>query len=144
MTSGERPAPAPRAARRLHGLTILVVDDEPDVADTLGAILEHEGATVVTARSAGEALDSIDRARPDVVLSDLSLSTGEDSGFRLLARLRAHTDPRIARVPVIAVTGRLDYQAALYEVPFTARMLKPVDAQVLVSLVQQVAASKSE
>lgn len=143
MTTEESPPRGPRTAQRLRGLTVLVVDDEEDVANTLAAILEYEGAAVTTVSSAAEALASFGQTIPDVVVSDLGLASAEDSGFRLLARIRGHADPRIARVPVIAVTGRLEYQAALYEVPFTARMLKPVDAQVLVSLVQQIVRSKS-
>jgi CheY-like chemotaxis protein len=64
--------PAEPAAHHLHGLRILVVDDEPLVLDSLARMLEHAGAVVHAEESAERALEWLD-AHPcscDVALTD--------------------------------------------------------------------------
>ncbi len=51
--------------------TVLVVDDEPTIADSLQKILERESLRVLTAGSGGEALDIIRREPVSVLLTDL-------------------------------------------------------------------------
>jgi hypothetical protein len=58
---------------RLDGISILIVDDEPEVLATLEGILRHHGAEVLTAASAEEALNLLDQHRPTV------LATGDCS-----------------------------------------------------------------
>ncbi|HEU4434263.1 MAG TPA: ATP-binding protein, partial [Pyrinomonadaceae bacterium] len=62
---------------RLDGLTILVVDDEPDTRDLLKQGLEYCGATVRLAGSAAEALTALDKDVPDILISDIGMP-GED------------------------------------------------------------------
>src|SRR5690348_321784 len=78
---------------------ILVVDDEPELRDSLKAMLESCGHTVAAAGSTPEALIAIEAGRPDVVLTDIFL--GDDDGYALLNALRAHED----NIPVIAMSG---------------------------------------
>jgi two-component system response regulator GlrR len=54
--------------------TILVVDDDRLMASTLAEILESAGYDVDTANSGDEALSSIRKSRPDLVISDLKMS----------------------------------------------------------------------
>src|SRR5262245_39949694 len=61
------------AGTRLDNVTILVVDDEPDVCEAVSLILEQHGARVRTATSAAEALAMIAAEAPDVLLADLSM-----------------------------------------------------------------------
>lgn len=50
---------------------VLVVDDEPSIANTLGAILRHEGFTVAVAHNAADALQHCNGTCPDAVISDV-------------------------------------------------------------------------
>src|SRR5687767_11993212 len=84
---------------RLDNVTILVVDDEPDVCETVSLILEQHGAMVRMATSAAEALDMIAADRPDVLLADLSMP--EIDGFTLMQRVRAMAGP----IPAAALTA---------------------------------------
>ena len=90
---GERVHPAARdtlpsyeCPDRLDGLRVLVVDDEPDTRELLKVGLGQCGAEVVTAGSAGEALEAIERVVPDVLISDIGMP-GED-GYELIRRVR--------------------------------------------------------
>jgi signal transduction histidine kinase len=71
----------------LDGLSVLVVDDEPDACDALRSILEYHGATVHVAGSANEALALAKHVTPNLILSDLAMP-GMD-GFELLRQLRS-------------------------------------------------------
>lgn len=87
--------------RRPEDLTVLVVDDEPDVALYLGSVLEDAGLNVVFAHDGDQALDAIRRQVPDLISLDLVMP--RKSGIRVLAELRRN--PLWARVPVVIVTA---------------------------------------
>lgn len=76
---------------------VLVIDDEPSVADALRLILEDEGYEVATACCAREGLARHARLAFDLVITDLNLP--DLSGLEVLGRLRA--SPRPCRVAVI-------------------------------------------
>jgi DNA-binding NtrC family response regulator len=78
---------------------ILIVDDEPDVRDSLKVMLESHGHQVAAAGSTTEALVAIETERPDVVLTDIFL--GDDDGYALLNALHAHAEG----IPVVAMSG---------------------------------------
>jgi CheY-like chemotaxis protein len=87
--------------RRAEDVTVLVVDDEPDVAFYLGSVLEDAGLNVVFAHDGDEALEVIRRQPPDLISLDLVMP--RKSGIRVLAELRRN--PEWARIPVVIVTA---------------------------------------
>src|SRR5437867_4239948 len=92
----------PRAAGPpLAGLSILVVEDHPDSRQVPEQLLQGDGARVCLAEHGQEALDILERERPDVILLDLLMPVMD--GFALITHLRQ--DPRWARLPVVAVTA---------------------------------------
>lgn len=78
---------------------LLVIDDDADVRSMLGRLLEAEGYQTERAATGSEALETLSRRRPDLVILDVMLE-GE-SGFELLSTIRRRSD-----VPVILLTGR--------------------------------------
>ena len=79
---------------------ILVVDDEPQIAEVLVAYLEREGLAVEVCASVAEALKALARFAPDVLVLDVTLPDG--SGLDVL---RAASAPE-TRVPTIMLTAR--------------------------------------
>lgn len=113
---------APAKARR-----ILVIDDEPEVAASLGDMLEALGHHVVVMGSPPQALDIIDRGGIEAVFADLRMPSMSGAEFRQLVRGR---DPALAARTVImtgdSIRGRSDIAAAteggpihFLEKPFT-------------------------
>jgi two-component system, OmpR family, KDP operon response regulator KdpE len=84
-------------------MRILVVDDEPDVIESvqLGLTLQWREVEVLGAHDGESALDLVEKEAPDVVLLDIGLP-GKD-GFEVLRELRAFSD-----VPVVMLTARDD------------------------------------
>ncbi|HEX4566986.1 MAG TPA: ATP-binding protein [Vicinamibacterales bacterium] len=126
------PTPAPAT---LTGLSVLVVDDDDESRSVVTAFLESHGAGVLTARSASEALDILQRDRVDVLLADVAMP-GED-GYTLVRKLRALQASRASTIPAAALTAfarEEDRQEAL-QAGFQMHLTKPIDAGALVAAV---------
>ncbi len=100
-STSSRNSVAPVARPRPH---ILVVEDEPDLAELIRFHLEQEGFAARVCGAGDVALEEARRRRPDAVLLDLLLPG--ISGLEVCRRIR--TDPRLATVPVIMVTAKAD------------------------------------
>lgn len=74
----------------MPGITILVVDDDASLRETLARFLETEGYAVLMASSGREALVRLDDVRPDILLLDLVMpeSTGTSCSRRYTTRGR--------------------------------------------------------
>ena len=125
-----RPAPSP-LPRNLMDVRVLVVDDDESTLDFLVAALGYCGAQVTAATSAAEAMATIAKARPDVVLSDIAMR--EHDGYWLLREIRGLPDPVLSRVPVIAATayGRVHSQDRTRAAGFVGHLAKPVDPETV-------------
>jgi CheY-like chemotaxis protein len=102
-TSADRPGPADHEAplRRPDEVTVLVVDDEPDVVTYLSSVLEDAGLNVLTAYDGDQALEILRERGADLISLDLVMP--RKSGIRLLVELRKTR--AWSRIPVIFVTG---------------------------------------
>lgn len=110
-------------------LGVLVVDDDPVVRLTVGAILERLGHDCLLAGDGAEALASFEREAPAVVITDWSMP-GLD-GTALTARIRERAGAGYTYV--IVLTGEADEQAALEAMKAGADdlLVKPLDAAAL-------------
>jgi PAS domain S-box-containing protein len=124
----------------LAGLRVLLVDDEPDTRGVLAMLLELEGAWVVTASSAGEALDMLRRQPIDVLLADIGMP--EQDGYSLIEAIRALPTPQAA-IPAIAVTAYVSARdrARAFDAGYGWHLAKPVEPDQLVALVSAAARS---
>jgi PAS domain S-box-containing protein len=93
------PAAAEAAPVIANRRRALVVDDEPDIADTIRELLEREGFSVTVASDGGSALKALDYQEFDVVLSDLRMPGV--SGPELYARLREIRPNKVSRIAFV-------------------------------------------
>ena len=80
---------------------VLVVDDHEQNLELLQAYLEEIGCTVLTARDGVEAIGSVERHDPDLILLDVMMP--RMSGYQLCERLKA--DPKTREIPIVMVTA---------------------------------------
>ncbi len=120
-------APSKRARK------ILVVDDNEDAANSLGALLRMFGHEVVVAHDGPDALISAAANPPDTVLLDLGLPKMD--GYEVARRLRAL--PHLADTRVIAVTGygQEDDRRIAREAGFDFHLVKPVEFDELLRVI---------
>jgi CheY-like chemotaxis protein len=97
------PAFAAPGVRRLAGLRVVVVDDEPDARDVTKAILASEGAEVVTAASAGDALHAISGEGLDALVADIGMP--ERDGYWLIRAVRSLPASDGGAIPAVALTA---------------------------------------
>lgn len=107
--------------------TLLAVDDEPDILYALERDLATGSLQVLTARTAGEAIERVRQVWPDVVLLDVRLP--DMTGLDALARIR-QLDPHM---PVLILTASADAETAIEAMKRGAfeYFLKPVNFQQL-------------
>ena len=114
----------------------LVVDDAPDVAEMLAMLLQHTGYSVATAFSAAEALAAAQRARFDIVVSDIGMPGM--NGYELAEALRRL--PHYEAVPLVAVTGFTTYDDGdrALSSGFNAFLSKPINPMTLLELIDRL------
>lgn len=133
------PDPPPAAIVALQGVRVLVVDDEEDAVALLAHILEAAGATVTTARSAGEALARLQIEVPDVLVSDVGMP-GMD-GLDLIRRLRQSPVVALRTLPALALTAyaRMEDRLTALSSGFHMHLAKPADPSELALAVASLA-----
>jgi signal transduction histidine kinase/ActR/RegA family two-component response regulator len=125
----------------LHGIRVLVVDDEPDARELVAYVLQTCGMEVRTAGSVAEALSELSTYAPHVILSDIGMP--DTDGYALIRSIRTHPDESKRSTPVIALTAfarNEDRTRALVE-GFNRHMAKPVEPAALVRVIAEVAGS---
>jgi PAS domain S-box-containing protein len=133
------PEPSDFVSMELAGLTVLVVDDQPDARELILRVLEDCSARVLTAGSAEEAVPLVESGRPDVLITDIGMPVVD--GYELLRRVRELGPARGGRVPAIALTAfaRSEDRTRALRSGFMVHVSKPVDPSELVATVAAVA-----
>jgi two-component system, OmpR family, response regulator MprA len=120
------PLPAPGGER------LLVVDDDPDVLDSLGRALRLAGYAVTTASNGGDALDALARSPVDLVVLDILMPIVD--GFDTCRRLRERGDG----TPILVLTARdgVDDRVTGLEVGADDYLVKPFALRELLARIR--------
>jgi len=115
---------------------ILIVEDDDDSREMLAHMIRAWDADVVVASDGVEALRQVDRRRPDLILTDLTMP--ELDGLELAAELGRH--PAWATIPLVAITGRdsPEMVKATLVAGFRAHVVKPVTPEILGTILHRV------
>ncbi len=109
-----------------QGMRVLVVDDEPDIANLIQIYLEKEGYFVIKAYDGEEALKLARKEKPDLITLDIMME-GMD-GFEVLRRLKADTNT--ASIPVVVLSAVLDEEKG-YRLGAADYLAKSIDQDKL-------------
>jgi signal transduction histidine kinase/ActR/RegA family two-component response regulator len=127
----------------LKDIRVLVVEDEVDTRDLLVTALEQCGAEVAAFGSVAEGLAELDRAVPDVLVSDIGVPY--EDGYSLIRKVRERKPADGGDVPAAALTAYArpeDRQRAL-EAGFQTHLAKPLDPSELVAAVARLAGRRA-
>ena len=121
---------------------VLVVEDDPDLGDTIVTFIKDEGLDAKLARDGDQAMRLVDQLHPAVMILDLMMPRRD--GFSVLRELRA--DGRIGNLPVIVVTAIFGLSERLYATELGAAdyVTKPFELDELLERVRNVLASRAE
>ena len=89
-----------KSKKKIGQAKILIVDDEPDIVDTIQCRLEWCNCEVITAVNGREGLEKAANDRPDLILLDTNMPVM--NGHEMLKHLRGNSD--LKDIPVIMVT----------------------------------------
>ena len=125
------------------GTKIMVVDDDPDMRETLEMILESANYTVVTACDGEECLAQLKKEQPDLLILDLLMPRMD--GFEVCKALKDPRRAKYARMPIIILSSiREGVSQRRYELE-TGVLLdvddyveKPVESNVLLERVRKI------
>jgi signal transduction histidine kinase/CheY-like chemotaxis protein len=123
----------------LDGLRVLVLDEDPEGRELLRTVLQHRGAIVQTVNSVGDALQSLETWRPDVLVSD-SLSP-EHNFYALVGKVPSLETERGGRIPAVALTAaaRSDERLRGLLADAQSDIPKPVEPALLTSEIARLA-----
>ena len=130
------PEKAESKSRSLKDLNVLIVEDSQDTLTLLSTMFSREGANVMQAASASEALDVASSDPPDIIISDIGMP--EIDGYEFLQQLKQI--PGMDGVPAIAISGYAsdeDRRKAL-GVGYLALMPKPINVDALFDLIHDL------
>ena len=124
-----RTSPAPRPEN--HRPTILLVDDDAAVRDSVARVLTAESMHVVAARGAKDALEHIFRNTPDLVVTDLCMAPL--TGWDLIVHLR----DRFPALPIFVVSALPQHTAGVARCDAEAFFQKPLDLDALLAAIRR-------
>jgi PAS domain S-box-containing protein len=142
--SGTGLSDKPAIDARLRGVTVLLVDDEPDVRAVTEQVLRNAGAEVLPAANAEEALQLLREHRPAVILSDIGMPVAD--GYDLIRQVRklpASTGGRTPAAAFTAYTRPQDRDRAL-SCGFQMHLAKPVPPRALVDALVRLVQGQSD
>jgi len=121
---------------------IIIVEDQPEVADILEEMLSIDGYEMIKIHSSTGALDVIRAEKPDLVLLDIMMP--DVSGLEVLKFMRR--EPGLQQIPVVIVSAKtlpIDIRTGL-DAGATAYLTKPVDVDRLRRTVARVIRAEGE
>ncbi|WP_287596621.1 response regulator [Thermomonas sp.] len=125
-------AEARRRDSALDGRSVLLVEDDVRNIFALSSVLEPMGVRLEIARNGREALEVLEQRSFDLVLMDIMMP--EMDGLEAMRRIRAQ--PRLAELPIIALTAKVmrDDRQRCFDAGANDYIAKPIDVDKLVSL----------
>ncbi|MBC7448218.1 MAG: response regulator [Hymenobacteraceae bacterium] len=118
--------------------TILIAEDSSVILNLTKKILENQKYAVVLAKNGAEVMRQVMSQHLDGILMDINIPV--QNGLECTRQIRAHSDPRIASIPIIAVTGNADnYSEEDFRAAgVNAYLPKPLDFDRLVKTVREL------
>lgn len=119
----------PVSAQSVVSRRVLVVDDNPDSAESLALLLRVEGHLVETAHDGHRAVALAEQFQPDVILLDLGMP--DMNGFEVCEEIRSRPWGRSVLMVAQTGWGQAQDRARTLEAGFDAHLTKPIDPEVV-------------
>ena len=124
-------ATRPRSGGDVREHTVLVVDDDTSILDTVSSILSGEGYDVVSASTGQEALEAVSRTRPLLILLDMRMPVMD--GWAVARALREQG----IKVPIVVMTAAESAKRWAEEVGAEGYLAKPFGLDELLDTVER-------
>lgn len=125
---------------------VLIIDDDPDIIDSLTMILEANGHSVDVKTDTGQLIEDVVKANPDIIILDVIFPEDPQAGFKAARSLRKNE--QINHIPVLmlsAVNQRSNLAFSISNsdisddfMPVGAFLDKPVEPQMLLGKINEL------
>jgi CheY-like chemotaxis protein len=118
---------------------ILLIDDDPDILESIALVLSAEGFEVLRASSAAEGIDAAEQSLPDLIVCDMMMES-IDAGMQAAETIRE----RLPHVPIFLLSSIGEVTAAtndIADIGFRKVFQKPVDPADLVANIKSILGS---
>lgn len=134
----------PQLSVDLHGLKIIIVDDEPDARELLTSLLTIYGADVTMCASAAEVLNVLPTIRPNILISDVGMPVMD--GYAMIKKVREFSIESGGQTPAIALTAftRVEDRVRALTQGFQMFVPKPVEPSELVAAIKSLTGLNEE
>jgi CheY-like chemotaxis protein len=121
--------------------TVYFIDDSATMREVMKIAFRRENIGVVACQDAATALNEIERAQPDVVITDVIMP--DKDGFEVCQLIKQH--PRLSKTPVVLLSGVVNREVAdkAFSVKADELIRKPFQPQDLIARVKQLLAPKA-
>lgn len=132
----------------MENAKIVVIDDDPDIRDSLQTILEGHNYTVATAADRNEGMEKIKTESPDLIILDVVMTSWLD-GLDMSKQLKK--DPQFKVIPILMLTGVKEQTGFDFKpkeggpewCTVDTYLEKPVDPEVLLQEVERLLSKKA-
>lgn len=125
----------------LTGKKILIVEDDVFLGQVLAQYMTHENIDTIQAKSAEEALESIEKRIPDIIVLDIYLPGM--SGLEFLEKIRGEEKTKNTKVMVVSNAGQLEDRAKAESLGATFFIKALVSPQEILNNIKAEFAPKS-
>jgi CheY-like chemotaxis protein len=129
----------------LDGISVLVVDDDPDARELLIMVLQQRGAEVSAVASAAAVTEWLSvNPPPDVLVSDIGLP-GED-GLDLISRVKAAAHGEKKGIPAVALTAyaRPEERDRILAAGYRTHLTKPIEPELLATRISELVSKRQK
>ncbi|MFP6625871.1 MAG: response regulator [Deltaproteobacteria bacterium] len=120
--------------------SVVLVDDEPNIRETVAFILEAEGVEVETAADGSQGLAAVRRIKPKVLLLDVMMPRMD--GYEVCREIRSDPELRGIFIVVLTARGQKADELEALGVGADLYMSKPFDDEVVLEVIRDVFAGK--
>jgi CheY-like chemotaxis protein len=120
---------------------IVIIDDDPDIVESMKIVLDKEGYNVITAFNGKDGLEKIRASKPNLVLLDIMM-TSKDEGFQVSYAMKA--DPALKDIPIVMITSVAQMTGFEFDkkkdgdfIPADEYVEKPVKPKQLIEIVRK-------
>ena len=114
---------------------ILVIDDDPDILESISAVLSSEGFNVLTAIDGKEGVEKFKSEKPDLVLCDMMMEK-VDAGSKVAEMIRKE-DSATPVYLLSSIGNATASNISVTDLGFTGVLQKPVDPDTLIAQIKK-------
>ena len=115
---------------------ILVIDDDPDILESISAVLGSEGYKVITAANGKDGFDSFKKEKPALVLCDMMMES-VDAGSKVAESIKKEDDNALIYL-LSSIGSATEANISVSKLGFSGVLQKPVDPATLKDQVKRV------